>query len=98
MTVQLRREKNNGIHFSIVDYAEVHDGGHGCVVLFSHMVGSRQADLLMVANMVEQTRLEHMLAPCRQRQAMSPKFADEVVCRRHVGNMSATFPTKMATF
>ncbi len=25
---------------------------------------------------------------------MSPKFADEVVCRRHVGNMSATFPTK----
>ncbi len=47
LTVQSRREKNNGIHFSIVDNAEVHDGSHGCVVLFSHMVGSCQAKSLM---------------------------------------------------
>ena len=27
---------------------------------------------------------------------MSPKFADDVVCRRHVADMSPTFPTKIA--
>ena len=39
--------------------------------------------------------LGNLSATCRQRQAMSPKSADNVVCRRHVADMSATFPTSM---
>ena len=35
-------------------------------------------------------------SPCRQRQPMSAKFADNVACRRHVADMSPTFPAKSA--
>ncbi len=38
---------DDAIPFYIVDNAEVHNAGDGCVLLFSHMVGSRQADSLM---------------------------------------------------
>ncbi len=92
LTVQSRREKNNGIHFSIVDNAEVHDGGHGCVVLFSHMVGSRQADLLMARRhgRTDSTRAHvgtvsaktgYVAKICRQSRVSA-------TCPRHVGDIS----------
>ena len=39
--------------------------------------------------------LSYMSATCRQRHPMSAKSADNVVCRRHVADMSPTFPTKV---
>ncbi len=68
----------------------MHDGGHVCVRVVLAQEVSRQADSLMA-------RLTAQSATCRQRQAMSPKSADNVVCRRHVADMSATFPTELPT-
>ncbi len=39
--------KNSGIHFTIVDNAEVHDGDHGGVGVVHAQEDSRQADSLL---------------------------------------------------
>ncbi len=77
---------------SIVDNAEVHDGGHGCVVLFSHMVGSRQTDSLMVHRhgRTDSTRAQAGTVSAKTGYVAKIFRRSRVLatCRRHVGDIS----------
>ncbi len=82
--------KNNGILFTIVDNAKVHDGGHGSVGVVLAQEGSCQADSLL-ARRHGGADLTH--STCWQRVGKDRPYCQNLQTMLFVAAMSPTFPT-----